>query len=583
MTTERVRKILKAFIWGAVGFVVTFLIVTAILSYKNTPYYDVTMLDEDWIVTEADGTQKEVTLANAETYRVPAGQKVELVSMMPDRTVPQATLRIYTIRVAIDVYLEDRLIYSYGHDVLIDNFRLTYGYRWITLPDNYNGKQLRVVVQARDVPAFTGIKIVHVGNRRDLYTEWFVRTLPAFFAACFAGVFGIQLLIQATYMYMFHHRDFRIWTAAILNLNIGIYILASNDYVSTMFDSDMANMLIEYHTYFFMAIAVSLFMYSVCQGIAKKIFLAMFTIDIIGYITIFAIYYQRKMHISYFIVPIQPIIISEGLIGTVILLSYVFKRQRAMRSMTIENTLYSIRYYADLVLGIGCFSIIMGAVLDVMLYNARYIVGSKGSYLAELQIFPATVMIFILCLFLNYFLMSVDHANEEAMQEDLERIAYNDSLTGLANRTQCEQRMEELNSVDYDYTIFSIDIHKLKEINDTFGHARGDELLKGFSDVLRDSFREFDLMGRMGGDEFIVIIRNLEPDGIEERIKNLLDKLEKASRKSDIEYEAAIGAACSNELPDANTHGVYMLADERMYAMKTKMHEAEKAFENNKA
>lgn len=107
-----------------------------------------------------------------------------------------------------------------------------------------------------------------------------------------------------------------------------------------------------------------------------------------------------------------------------------------------------------------------------------------------------------------------DITEQKAFERQLAHQALHDSLTGLANRRQCQQELERvLARVARSGTacaLFYIDLDQFKYINDTLGHAAGDRLLVEFSALLRTSVREGDLLSRFGGDEFTVLVYNVD-------------------------------------------------------------------------
>lgn len=94
--------------------------------------------------------------------------------------------------------------------------------------------------------------------------------------------------------------------------------------------------------------------------------------------------------------------------------------------------------------------------------------------------------------------------------EDLFERASNDPLTGLANRRVFEERihgmMDSARRYTYPLTMISMDLDRFKNINDNLGHQRGDEVLQTVAAVLKGSVRSTDLLVRMGGDEFLLIL-----------------------------------------------------------------------------
>lgn len=100
-------------------------------------------------------------------------------------------------------------------------------------------------------------------------------------------------------------------------------------------------------------------------------------------------------------------------------------------------------------------------------------------------------------------------ASFRRQQQILQEDAYRDYLTQLLNRRGLDTAAESLKKEDLPFAVFLFDLDNLKEINDTFGHAEGDRMLKEFSNVLRMHTRETDLLSRFGGDEFVVIMKRL--------------------------------------------------------------------------
>jgi diguanylate cyclase (GGDEF)-like protein len=106
-------------------------------------------------------------------------------------------------------------------------------------------------------------------------------------------------------------------------------------------------------------------------------------------------------------------------------------------------------------------------------------------------------------------------------------LAYNDALTGLANRAQV---MSSLSQIAKDrerrspppYVLY-LDLDGFKEVNDTHGHAMGDLLLRAVAQRLSECVRAGDLVGRLGGDEFIIILRDLDPDDIQALARRLTE------------------------------------------------------------
>jgi len=167
---------------------------------------------------------------------------------------------------------------------------------------------------------------------------------------------------------------------------------------------------------------------------------------------------------------------------------------------------------------------------------------------------------------------ALDVTDSSRAREDLERRATLDALTHCHNRTSILTALQnELDGEAREETaVVFVDLDKFKNINDTLGHAAGDEALVRVVERLKGATRSEDRVGRLGGDEFLLLIRGLpEPEvalGVAQRIS---DSLRTPLRLStgDVELRASIGVAyAANELIGADE--LVKRADEAMYRSK---------------
>lgn len=123
-------------------------------------------------------------------------------------------------------------------------------------------------------------------------------------------------------------------------------------------------------------------------------------------------------------------------------------------------------------------------------------------------------------------LRDVDKLKKEV--EELQFRAQVDLLTGLFNKITTEKvirKFLDINARIGKHALIICDLDNFKKLNDTLGHAKGDKLLKGFTDNLKLSFRKDDIVGRVGGDEFIVFLKNIKS---EEAIVVKIEAIQKA-------------------------------------------------------
>lgn len=104
-----------------------------------------------------------------------------------------------------------------------------------------------------------------------------------------------------------------------------------------------------------------------------------------------------------------------------------------------------------------------------------------------------------------------DITERKETEKQLQYLSYYDVLTGLYNRAYFEREIQRVNAVEGPAGVIVCDIDGLKLINDSLGHRAGDRLLKAAADILRHSFRQNDVIARIGGDEFAVLLGHGEP------------------------------------------------------------------------
>jgi diguanylate cyclase (GGDEF)-like protein len=160
---------------------------------------------------------------------------------------------------------------------------------------------------------------------------------------------------------------------------------------------------------------------------------------------------------------------------------------------------------------------------------------------------------------------SLERANAE-----LHHRSTHDALTGLGNRALFASRLEETIAGKKPFAVCVLDLDRFKLINDSLGHGAGDALLKLVAQRLQSTTRADDVVVRAGGDEFLLLLRDVEARADIERLASRwMDALTAAYRISGIELHVSpsIGIACS---PLDGTDGEHLLAraDEAMYHAK---------------
>ncbi len=158
---------------------------------------------------------------------------------------------------------------------------------------------------------------------------------------------------------------------------------------------------------------------------------------------------------------------------------------------------------------------------------------------------------------------------------EVERLAVTDELTGAYNRRHffevAEREILRARRGRHPLSLIMLDLDRFKEINDTYGHAAGDEVLRAVAQQCRSSIREIDVLGRYGGEEFVVLLVDL-PDGeldrVAERLRRGVEGLSVVTDRGTVSQLTVSlgGASLEADTPDLAT--LLASADAALYAAK---------------
>jgi diguanylate cyclase (GGDEF)-like protein/PAS domain S-box-containing protein len=169
---------------------------------------------------------------------------------------------------------------------------------------------------------------------------------------------------------------------------------------------------------------------------------------------------------------------------------------------------------------------------------------------------------------------NVDITERKKLEEDIIRMAHHDFLTGLPNRLLfrniVDQEVAQARRAGHKLALFFLDLDRFKEVNDTFGHDAGDEMLKQVSRRVKDAIRESDTVARIGGDEFNIMLTDItRPEDVTIIGRKILDSMKKPLRVAGYELLTTASMGISIYPDDSSEiETLYRYADIAMYHAK---------------
>ncbi|WP_198138390.1 HD domain-containing phosphohydrolase [Clostridium carboxidivorans] len=161
----------------------------------------------------------------------------------------------------------------------------------------------------------------------------------------------------------------------------------------------------------------------------------------------------------------------------------------------------------------------------------------------------------------------MDITKRKKSEEDIIYLSYHDQLTGLYNRRYFD---EELNRIDNEnsipLTVAMADMNGLKLVNDSFGHAVGDKLIKKVAEIMIKGCRDKDSVIRLGGDEFVILMPNTEMDEAEQIINGINDMALKEKVES-VDISVSFGYA-TRKSTEETIDEILKIAEDSMYKKK---------------
>ena len=213
----------------------------------------------------------------------------------------------------------------------------------------------------------------------------------------------------------------------------------------------------------------------------------------------------------------------------------------------------------------GCVAYCVFSIIALVLFY-------YGNVVSYSYIYSVGIAIFIAFLIDAACIVMYEQVQENANIEIYARMAYMDTMTGLGNRTAFLEENKSNAVFPGMISYIMMDANNLKKINDSLGHNKGDELIITIAKCMRTAVGQNGQCYRIGGDEFVIILKNKTAEETEEIIRQVRAEIEFADEQSDIPISVAMGYVWT-DAGEKNLPELIHCADEKMYKDKKRIKE----------
>ena len=481
------------------------------------------------------------------------GDKVMVKIRLPEQyRFPEAALCFRIYNSIISVKYKEKELYRYGDEIAAKGRQIGSVFASVLVPDEAFGDEITIECEVMENRAYSQIYNVTLLPSAESLKYTITNRLPNFL------VF-ITILIMSSLVFfiliLMKHKDKNIRMAILLALfssMFSTYIMAYHGMLTVISSNHKFNADIEYIMLFFMQVPLIWYFKELVEekdlnrvlkvmGLFSLVFAVICTI--LNYKTI-NYHYCRMIPILHILMGIQ----------LFILVGVCLKEKNS-------------RYHTQ-TLAINGILVFLGfMVVEIIRFNLDKYLGIH----LNITFLPIAVIVLITMLVLE----NIEHVMEsyeiEKEKEHLEKLAYLDSLTGLVNRTRCQAFLDELHSEGiHEYAIVFMDLNNLKVANDQFGHAAGDQYIKTAASIFQKYFREADICGRMGGDEFIVIYKGRFKGKLHLLISNINREFDEINEKGRFGFKMSVacGSIRSTKEHPIEVEQAIAIADKKMYENK---------------
>lgn len=455
---------------------------------------------------------------------------------------------IATYWVSADVFLDDSMVFSYD-DANMDKGSCIH---WIRLPLWAAGKTLHVVYSGEKKQVeLSASEEAYLGNAALVYFRF---VMDRAYALVFAICVCLMLLMIIYFYRLMRSQIDKSTKRGLLYLGLfmlitGIWIIADSLIMFTFLQNIAANTLVAYSTLPLFSMFITMFASEMLDHRVKFL-------DLLQFFYLFALIFMIVGHVMH-LIPLKESLVIVHILMVASVTGVLIGGSRDLRI----NKNKEIRKILIGFAGLAC----CGMVALVLFY---YMPEKNYSILYCVGLVFFTLFV-VWAAYERLYRIMGHNANVMAYR----RLAYRDVLTNLGNRAAFMKEQQEL-SLDDAAGFVVMDINDLKYTNDCFGHQAGDEMICATADCISSVFKGKGNAYRIGGDEFVVIVRNATEEYLEQLLRRLEETMEEKNKELQKSWKLKVAYGYAVHSKENNYEDLFRRADDCMYECKRRMKEA---------
>lgn len=497
--------------------------------------------------------------ANLDDQHIPVtnmGDQVVMYNTLPEDLEPNRTMMLSTVHSVVDVYIGDEKIYTHGREEFKEGRMIGFGVDFISIPVDSAGKPIKIYLFVTENNAFSTMAAPIFYDEATVYKDYLSEKMVPLVVSISLIVIGVCISLATFFSIFKSHALDRLFCIGIFSLCIGCWSLCNYNLGFLLTDNMAAKSTLEYMSLYIVTLPIlfyfrkdieehnrkwEIFVYYALTLVVMQLFLIAVVLQVLNIV-----------HFPAYVKMFQMCMAATGLFVAYLLIRDMF-----------DSRTHKILVW-------GFMGILVIAIRDLIVFNVIKYMDTNQVESEYKSYIAGAALLFVVTLFLDFVMEMRKQLYSNAQSDFYIKLAYYDVLTDLFTRRKAEEIFETLdNTPEISYTLVQYDLNNLKVTNDVFGHEEGDILILRFTNVLRETFNEGEILARMGGDEFIAIVNGNDEDKIKAKLKLMDEKIDEANVEGcKVKLSVSYGYATSSEFEKPVATKVYKLADQRMYKQK---------------